>query len=425
MAQMSNEQWQELVVALADITDEKAREQQLTKTAMELGGNFTQVSQYLSNEVKSYLAQHQDKGPSLNVTQFNTPVGGLQVQGNAAFDQEGKFVGSSTSVQTGVMDNSYGAASVGVTTALDAQGNLTTVSPHAKYVGPAFGTEASSPVAGVPIASVGVNVPMNGDLQRENVNGMVGVAAWHKDTGVSSITTVSTNAALDGVTVGENLSGDVYRDENVRVALNAGVNHNFGDHTTGASGGVLVRGDVDRHVQLYAGANVGVSDIGGTNDVGVGVQLGANFDFNDKSAAIAQKTQAPVQATQQAADAAVNHLAGTVNLAPQAQQQTLAANYGASSMVPNMQITQGQDGRQHTTINPHGQQMPNAETLPETARFLSMSHKQQVALVDRMADNYAKSNPGMAREEAREAIVHALLNNPQQNQAQTVEASRG
>jgi hypothetical protein len=69
--------------------------------------------------------------------------------------------------------------------------------------------------------------------------------------------------------------------------------------------------------------------------------------------------------------------------------------------------------------------MPNAETLPETARFLSMSHKQQVALVDRMADNYAKSNPGMAREEAREAIVHALLNNPQQNQAQTVEASRG
>lgn len=408
MAQMSNEQWQEVVVALADISDEKARERELTKTAMQLGGNFTQVSQHLSNEVKAYLAQHQDAGPSLNVTQFNTPVGGLQVQGNAAFDQNGKLAGSGTSLQTGVMDNSYGAASVGVATALDAQGKLTTVSPYGKYVGPAFGTEASSPVAGVPIAAVTANIPINGNFEAKNVDMTAGVAAWHKKTGISSITTVTTDAAGSKAVVGQNFSGNVYSGDDVKVALNAGVSHDFVGSKTGVSGGVLVRGDVNEHVQLYAGANVVVNDIGRANDLGVGFQLGANFDFNEKSAPAAKADNATPPVMQDEVNAAAQSVYSSM---------TAHRHEPVTTNIQSVILTaQNHDGPNHMTNGLKSQLPHNDAQQSGMDDFLRLSHKEQVAVINNMTDNYVKHNPDVGREQAKEIVVHALLN-PQRQQA--------
>ena len=413
---VGNEERQALVVALADIEDEKIRERAITESAMKFGGNFTQESRHLSDEVNAYLAQHKDVGPSENVKQFNTPVGGLQVNGAVSLNQDGKFAGTATSVQTGVMDNAYGAASVGVATAQNEKGKLTSVAPYAKYVGPAFGTEPSSPVAGVPIAAMTANIPMSGEFKPEHVDMTVGVAAWHKASGVSSITTVTTDAAGSKVVVGENISGNVYEGGAVKVALNAGASHDFVNNQTNASTGVLVRADLNAHAQLYAGLNATMSDIGGANAPGVNAQIGVNFDFNDKSPASAKTTSAQViQVSQQEANAAAQNVMNSINQTPYREQVTSAHPSGkvGSHTTPNV-VTEQHGARSLTTIMPS----VNDEQVSVRAKlekFYELPHETQRKIVNHMADKYVTQHPEISPKQAQEIVLEGILN-PQTNQ---------
>jgi len=75
-----------------------------------------------------------------------------------------------------------------------------------------------------------------------------------------------------------------------------------------------------------------------------------------------------------------------------------------------------QDDHIHTTIEPKSQQKQVAAQHGDTLDFLKLSHKEQVVVVNRMTENYVKEHPGVGREEAREAVVHSLLN-PQREKA--------
>lgn len=71
---------------------------------------------------------------------------------------------------------------------------------------------------------------------------------------------------------------------------------------------------------------------------------------------------------------------------------------------------EAQDGRSYTTIAPTSQQAQIAAQHADAFDFLKLSHKEQVVVVNRMAENYIKEHPGVGREDAREAVVHTLLN---------------
>lgn len=509
MAQMSKKEWQETVAKLADISDETLRDQQLTKTAMEIdASNFTKVSQYLVEQVKAYQEQQsatvamaktmQSNAQAVDMTQTQNKAAETQlsqdekqqalIQQLAAMpvEQAAKTIHEKVSQEVGVYGQeavataehnlaglvehykqehglhvtgfadvlvrekvsasmnvddkgnaSYGAA---------AQARLGKVGDATVLAGGSIGADETGitggnawvnvigepakvgPVHVVPVSQAHLNVPANGKLGPGNVTGMVGIVA--NPEGTQGNIAVLGSATMDGkkANVFADYSHDINLGNHTTITPHVGVTQQLvGGNATSLSGGARIH-KTDLFDKTTGGALEVTAGTGNLREKNPGWSVGvqAEVTFNNAEAKKESELEhALMQATgkSRSVDSVQNlsEPALAANTAHHASLSNAQQYQHSADSKPSIAIMQNDAGRQRTTIQPHGQM---AESQNDPVGFLNMSHKQQVALVSRMTENYVKEHPAVAPDAARELIVHTLLN-PQQSQQQVPELTRG
>lgn len=236
------------------------------------------------------------------------------------------------------------------------------------------------------------------------------------------------SATLDGkkANVFANYSHDLNLGNNVTMTPYVGAKQQLvGGNATNVSGGArfhkpdLINETTGVAIDLTAASgNLREKDPGWN----VGAQVEVTFN-NAASKQDSELEQALMKATGKTpeSNAATQYTANSIPPSTY-HQQTVAANYETAPAMPNIQTTQAGDGRNRTTIQPQAQQAQMT-----AAEFINMDARQQKILVDSMAANYVKHDPGLGYKEAREMAQHALLNphEPSYQQTNTAELTRG
>lgn len=245
------------------------------------------------------------------------------------------------------------------------------------------------------------------------------------DSGNVTVTIKSTSFLKDNIAL-VRYTKDVKGTKDVIATPHAGVTQQFmGDQATSLSGGVRIHNPhmIDKTTGVALDISAGSGNLRGKDpgwNVGATVEVTFNNAEAKKESPLEQAFMHATGKTEKvtAADISVNSLASGASTVAQPksnEQYVKAAEIGGHAVKPSISMAQ-QDGHIRTTIEPKAQQTVVAAQHADTFDFLKLSHKDQVVVVNRMTENYVKEHPDVGREDAREAVVHSLLN-PQRDKA--------
>lgn len=267
---------QKELAAIAMIADASERTAAITHKAgiisAQTGISTEQIASGLSAKVESIIAA-QAHDPSLYVTNF-MPKGG---QVNAGVDVgKAGLSGGSFGAQTPAYETNMGNFAAFAGAAINPEGDVDNATIGAKYVSPAF---KSNGFTGVGIAIAALTHPLNDKaLDAGDISLTGGTAIWHDKTGLSSITTISTNGNADDLIVGQDFSKNFLKtDDGTDLAVHIGGSYAAADNNAGAVAGVLAKTSLGGGVTGWVGADMTAQKLGEINDLGGQLKVGLNF----------------------------------------------------------------------------------------------------------------------------------------------------
>ena len=348
------------------------------------GGNAGRLAEGLTGKVDAMIAEHSKAAPSLYVTQFNSAPGAGQVYGGVTIGKDG-VSGSFIGGQVGVFESDrYGAGSAFGQVGISAKGEASAASGGVKYVSPPV---QAGDVSGVGIGVLSVSTPAHDQaFDASKIGVTVGAAAWHDQTGLSTITTLRTDAAGESLVGGLSLSANIFQGGNTRVALNTHATRDFVNDATGVGGGLMAKTRLGHGFSPWIGVDGGVNDVGNRNDPTVSLNVGVNFGENP----------APAPTHEQSSDGP-----GTAGHAE------FSAAVSKDS-VPAADVTAQYGDVLHTT-NPQPEKPVGHDELAEMrAKFHGLSEEGRSMFLDRVSRNFAENtgaDPAMAKEYLAERLM--------------------
>lgn len=379
--------------ALAAIADSEEREKAIYDRAnviSELTGTpVTEVTNGMLKKIDEIIAS-QSQPPSDYVTNF-MPKNGQAVVG-AGFNQEG-INGGNVTLQTPSLETKTGNFAGFVSSGINSTGDLTAATVGAKYVTPAF---KSGDFTGVGIAAVSTSIPLNdAEMDASNVSATVGAAIWHK-SGVSSISTLSTDGKLGNLIIGQDFSKNLAQfDNGTTLAAHLGGSLNVGgDTTTNILAGFMVQTRLTKDLTGWAAVNAELQDVGRKNDVAGMLNFGLNGTPEESKAS---------------EEVHHNSRSSTPN------------QYARSEMLNNTPTTYGSTTNYQATVPVQKNEPKNTENEDGTIAVMSREYyaleghkKQQQAYLNNAAKTFSE-NSGMDIGVSRQFVLN-LFENEHQHQ---------
>lgn len=423
---MADEKQQARIQQLAAMSDEQAIKSIHEQANREVGKYGTEAVEAVERNLAQIVARYKEDH-AVHVTGFADVLVREKVAGNVNVGSKGNTsYGVSGQAHVGEMAgvNVFAGGSMG----LDKSG-VTGGSVWANGIGKPLDIGDAHVI---PVSQVAVNIPAHGKFGPGNVTGMVGAVINPDGTHGNIATLASATADGKNANVFVDYSHDINIGKGVIATPHVGVTQQFmGDQGTGVSGGARFH---DPHmIDKTTGVALNISAGSGNlreKDPGWNVGATVEVTFNNaeakKESPLEQAFKHAVGKDEKVAAADTNWNSPVRGVSGVAEPKSTfhhenAAGLGDHAAKPNIATAQ-QDGRSHTTIEPKAQSTQVAAQHLDSMDFLKLSHKEQVVVVNRMAENYVKEHPGVGREDARETVVHALLN-PQRENA--VEMSHG
>jgi hypothetical protein len=397
---------QEFIKSIADLSETE------TKAAIHKQAN-NEVGQY-GEEVVAVRARHltEDLAKYKEITPFDKVAGVFAQNGITSTTTLGGdgFAGHTAKVQQQIpLPSEAGAIWGNVSVNQDAKGNVTGGAVGVNHVGVPVTVGG---VDVVEVANVTANIPKNGKFGAENVSILLGgIAKEHGDVDATNYTgAVITNGKFNDLSLYGRASKPLYREDEVEVTGYAEAIYNVPSEQLGVNAGVRADKDIGGGNSIYAQGAVNTSNITNQPEVTGNITVGFNWGGPEqkKKNEFEQRLEndRPLQMSSGQKDVNQNTEAPKI-----AQQDVVVAEKNSS---PNI-ATMSNDDRSHTTISPHAHESQDPMLHAKLDHFYELSHKEQVKVVNNMTDNYIKHNPDVDREQAREQVVHAILN-PQRNQ---------
>lgn len=417
---MADEKQQALIKQLAAMPDEQAVKAIQEQANREVGKYGTEAVAAVERNLAQIVARYKEEH-AVHVTGFADVLVRQKVAANVNVDSKGNTsYGASGQAHVGEVGgvNVFAGGSVG----LDKSG-VTGGSAWVNGIGKPFDIGDTHVI---PVSQVAVNVPAHGKFGPGNVTGMVGAVINPDGTHGNIAALASATADGKSANVFVDYSHDFTMGKDVIATPHAGVTQQFmGDQATSLSGGVRIHNPhmIDKTTGVALDISAGSGNLRGKDpgwNVGATVEVTFNNAEAKKESPLEQAFMHATGKTEKvtAADISVNSLASGASTVAQPksnEQYVKAAEIGGHAVKPSISMAQ-QDGHIRTTIEPKAQQTVVAAQHADTFDFLKLSHKDQVVVVNRMTENYVKEHPDVGREDAREAVVHSLLN-PQRDKA--------
>lgn len=234
------------------------------------GAQVSMVVEGMVKKVEAIIAS-QSQLPSDYVSNF-MPDNGQAIL-SADLNQEG-IIGSNITLQTPNLETKVGNIAGFVTSGIDAEAKVTAVAAGAKYVTPAF---QSGEFKAVGIGVVSASMPANNaEMDASNISVTAGAAVWHK-SGISSITTLSTDAKLGNLIIGQDFSKNLAQWENdTRLAAHVGGTYDVCNASTNITAGVMAQTRLTNEFTGWASADITLQDVGGKGEPVGMLKIGVN-----------------------------------------------------------------------------------------------------------------------------------------------------
>lgn len=387
--------------ALAAIADDKERAEAINAKAMVIseltGVDLVAASNGLAKKVDAIIAS-QAKPPSNYVTNF-MPENGQAVV-SSGINRDG-ITGGNLSLQTPSVETKAGNFAGFASSGINAEGDVPAATLGAKYVTPAF---KAGDFTGVGIGVASASIPLNGDeLNAGNVGLTAGAAIWHNKTGISSITTASTDGKLDNLILSQDFSKNLASFEGeTTLSGHVGGAYDVGNEKVSVVAGLMAKTRVSKDATAWVAADVAMQDVGGVNDVAGMVSVGVNGDRdksrNAENASLDFKSDRPNEYARSML-LADGH---TANGRQDAQENTPAISIPTATVKPEAEPAKKEEG----TI----------ASMSSEYYALEGHAKQQQAYLNNAAKTFSQ-NSGMDIRAAREVVLNLFEyeQNAQQN----------
>ena len=385
--------------ALATIANDKERAEAIKAKAMVIseltGVDLEAASNGLAKKVDAIIAS-QAQPPSNYVTNF-MPENGQAIV-SSGVNRDG-ITGANLTLQTPSVETKAGNFAGFAGGGINAEGDVPAATLGAKYVTPAFN---AGDFTGVGIGVASASIPLNGDeLNAGNVGLTAGAAIWHNKTGISSITTASTDGKLGNLILSQDFSKNLASFEgDTTLSGHVGGAYDVGNEKGSVMAGLMAKTRVSEDATAWVAADVAVQDLGGASDVAGMVSVGLNGEKNKPK----------------------NAENASLDFNPDRHNQYAQSEILTNSTTPNQHHVPSQNA-------PVASSKSNAETKEvrkEEGTIASMSSeyyaleghtKQQQAYLNNAAKTFSQ-NSGMDIRAAREVVLNLFEyeHNAQQNQ---------